>query len=180
MATIEEAVKEAYASAPVDIVVLDTLEIWHRTFTAPVRVVRWPMEGPEPTEFHLLLESNAPRNPGATVTFLGVPFEITLPEKSQETPGEFNISIGGAGEIIEPYLENAALGGGVIEAIYRSYVKDREDEGPRDVWPGIHLHSPYIDQSGNIQMKGSILNWLNRKFGRLITPRHYPALAGRG
>ena len=97
MATIEEAVKEAYASAPVDIVVLDTLEIWHRTFTAPVRVVRWPMESWKPTEFNLLLEANAPRNPGATVTFLGVPFEITLPEKSQDTPGEFNISIGGAG-----------------------------------------------------------------------------------
>ena len=179
-ALLEEAIKEAYASAPVDVVVLDSIEIWHRTFTSPVRVVRWPVEGPEPTEFQLLLESNAPRNAGETVTFIGCPFEITLPEKSQETPGEFQLAIAGAADIIEPYLESAAINGGVIEAIYRSYVKGRENEGPRDVWPGIHLHSPYVDQQGVVQMKGSVLNWLNKKFGTLITPGKYPALVGRG
>ena len=178
---LEEAIREAYAAAPADTIPLDTLEIWHPSFEIPIRVVSWPVEGQEPTKFNLLLEDNAPRNPGETVEFLGLPFEITLPEKSQETPGEFTITVAGANDIIEPYIENAAMSGGTITAIYRSYVKGREDEGPVTVWPGVSISSPSIDgASASISMKGSILNWLNKKFGRNITPGAYPAASKRG
>ena len=177
---LEEAVREAYASATTDIVVLHALEIWHRTFQAPARVIRWPVEGPDLTEFQCTLEDDAPRNAGETVTFLGVPYEIKLPEKSQDTPGEFEISISGAADTIEPLLEGAALGGGEVTCIYRSFIKGQEDEGPTEVWPDIYLHSPSVDAStGTVTMKGSVLDWLNRKFGRLITPGAYPALVGR-
>ena len=42
---LSEAIREAYASAPADVVVLHTLEIWHPSFTEdgvakPIRVVR--------------------------------------------------------------------------------------------------------------------------------------------
>lgn len=178
--TLQEAVREAYASATSDIVVLHALEIWHRTFQVPARVVRWPVEGPDLTEFRCKLEDDAPRNAGETVPFLGVPYEIKLPEKSQDTPGEFEISISGAADTIEPLLEGAALGGGEITCIYRSFIKGQEDEGPTEVWPDIYLHSPSVDSStGTVTMKGSVLDWLNRKFGRLITPGAYPALVGR-
>lgn len=178
---LEEAIREAYAAAPADTIPLDTLEIWHRTLEVPIRVVRWPVEGQEPTQFNLPLEENAPHNPGETVVFYGLPFNIVLPERSQDTPGEFEIAITGAIDIIEPYLENAALSGGPITAIYRSYIKGREDEGPVTVWPGVSISSPSIDGStGTITMKGSILNWLNKKFGRNITPGAYPAAVGRG
>ena len=178
--TLQEAVREAYASATSDIVVLHALEIWHRTFQVPARVVRWPVEGPDLTEFRCKLEDDAPRNAGETVTFLGVPYEIKLPEKSQDTPGEFEISISGAAEHIEPLLEGAALGGGEITCIYRSFIKGEENQGPTEIWPDIYLHSPSVDAStGTVTMKGSVLDWLNRKFGRLITPRAYPALVGR-
>lgn len=176
---LEEAVREAYASAPVDTEILHTLEINHKTFETPIRVVRWPMEGPDMTEFSCKLDDDAPNGAGQTVTFYGVPFDIKLPEKSQDSPGEFEVSVGGA-DVIEPYLENAALGGGEITAIYRSYVKGEEDQGPTEVWTDIYLHSPSIDGStGVLTMKGSILDWLNRKFGRLISAGAYPAIVGR-
>ena len=189
---LEEAIREAYAAAPADTIPLDTLELWHKTLEVPIRVVRWPIEGPEPTQFQLVLEPNAPHQEGTeTITvdgeqkkaavFYGLPFNITLPEKSQETPGEFEIAITGANDVIEPYLENAALSGGSITAIYRSYIKGRENDGPVVVWPGVSITSPSIDGStGTITMKGSVLNWLNKKFGRNITPGAYPAAAGRG
>ncbi len=178
--TLQEAVKEAYASATVDVTVLHALEIWHDTFSVPARVIRWPVEGAEPTEFSCLLESDAPHDAGETVTFYGVPFDIKLPEKGQDTPGEFEVSIAGAADYIEPLLENAALGGGEITAVYRTFIKGEEDQGPTEVWPDIYLHSPSVDGStGVITIKGSVLDWLNRKFGRLITPGAYPALVGR-
>ena len=37
---LSAALKEAYASAGVDEVILHTLELWHASFTVPVRVVR--------------------------------------------------------------------------------------------------------------------------------------------
>lgn len=174
---LEEALNEAYASATVDIIVLHTVEIYHRTFDEPLRIVRWPVEGPELTKFYCKLEDTAQFNAGQIVEFLGCPFEIKLPEKSQDTPGEFELSIAGAAEVIEPYLENAALGGGEITAVYRSYIKGEEENGPATVWPDIYLHSPSVDSSsGTVSMKGGILDWLNRKFGRLISVGNYPAL----
>ena len=192
---LAQAIKEAYASAPTDVVVLETLEIWHSTFAAnkggpghPVRVVRYPVVGQSPAEFRLPIEETAEHDPGEVVTFYGIPFEISVPEKSQDTPGQFTIALGGAGTLLEPYLEKAAVSGGVISATVRTYVKGAgthsgepiDGDGPRDVWGGIQLASPYVDNKGNIQVKGSLLNWLNRKFGRLYTPNRYPALAGRG
>ena len=177
---LEEAVKEAYASAPTDTIVLHTLEINHQSFSEPARVCRWPVTGPDPVEFSCLLESDAPHNAGETVIFYGLPFDIQLPEKSSDTPGEFEIALAGGSALIEPYLESAAFAGGAITAIFRTFIKGREDEGPVEVWPDISLRSPKLDAgTDTITMRGSVLNWLNRKFGRLYTPSRYPALVGR-
>lgn len=177
---LEAAIREAYATAPVDTVVLYTMEIRHETLSEPVRVVRWPMSGPEPDEFRLKLEADAPADAGRTVTFIGVPFELKLPEKSQDTPGQFEIELPAAGFILEEYCENAALHGGAITATFRTYILGREAEGPVEVWPEIYLQSPSIDSgTGNVTITGSVLDWLNRKFGRLYRPSEFPALRGR-
>lgn len=177
---LEEAIREAYATAPADTVVLYTMEIRHRTLSEPVRIVRWPMAGPDPEEFMMKLEPDASIDAGQTVKFLGVPFELKLPEKSQDTPGQFDIEIPCAGFILEQYFENAALDGGPITATFRTYIQGRESEGPIEKWADVYLQSPSIDSSsGNVSITGSVLNWLQRKFGRLYRPSDYPGLMGR-
>lgn len=179
-AILEEAIREAYASANEDTRVLYTVEIRHHTLTEPIRIARYPLSGGNMREFRCMIEDGAETDASSMVTFLGVPFEITLPEKSMDTPGTFEIMIPYAGPIIEQYLENAALGGGVISATFRTYIEGREDEGPVEVWPDIHLQSPSVDSTtGNVSIEGSVLDWINRKFGRLIRPGDYPALVGR-
>lgn len=174
--TLERAIAEAYASAPAEVQVLHTLEINHRAFTQPARVARWPLE-PEPRRFSLRLEDDATYNPGAVVEFIGLPFEVTLPEKSENSPGEFTLRISGVGDYLDADLEAAALSGGRITAVYREYVMGREDDGPAQVWPGIVVSSPYLDaSSGALTATGSVLDWVNRKYGRLYTPGRYPAL----
>ena len=106
-----------------------------------------------------------------------MPFDISLPEKSENTPGEVNLRICGVGDYFDEDLEAAALGGGSITAIYRGYVLGREEEGPAEAWPGIHIGSPYLDAAtGDLTATGTVLDWINLPFGRLYTPGRYPAL----
>ena len=176
---LEQAIAEAYASAPQDVIPLHTLEVNHFTFTEPVRICRWPVDGPEPERFRCLLEDYAPFNPGQPVEFIGAPFELVLPEKSTESPGRFTIRVDNVGDILDEYLENAALSGGKITAIYREYLKGQEMDGPASVWPEITLASPRMEGQTLI-MDGAILDWVFRAFGTLYLPSDYPGIiAGR-
>jgi hypothetical protein len=173
---LQQAIAEAYASAPQDEIVLHTLEINHKSFTQPIRVVRYPVSGPEPERFNCLLEADAPYNPGQVVEFIGLPFELTLPEKDTESPGQFTIRVDNVGDALDEYLENAALGGSKITAIYREYIKGREADGPAQIWQSITLHSPR-QEGQSIIMDGAVIDWMFKKFGRLYKVRDYPALA---
>ncbi|MDR2892971.1 MAG: DUF1833 domain-containing protein [Deltaproteobacteria bacterium] len=178
---MKAALAEAYASAPQNTILLHTLEVNHRSFTEPARVCRWSVTGPEPEVFHCQLEDNAPYNPGQVVDFIGLPFEITLPEKDTESPGQFTIKIDNIGDRFDEYLENAALHGGTITAIYRVYRKGFEssEDGPDSVYHSIKLHSPRQEGQA-IVMDGAVLDWMFKKFGKLYLAKDYPGLvAGR-
>jgi hypothetical protein len=177
---LEKAIAEAYASAPQGEIPLHSLEVNHFTFTeGPARVMRWPVTGPEPDRFLCLLEDDAPFNPGQTVEFIGAPFEILLPEKSTESPGQFKLRVDNIGDLLDEYLENAALSGGKITAIYREFLKGQELDGPASVWPGIILTSPRMEGQ-TLTMDGAILDWVFRAYGQLYVPSDYPGLiAGR-
>lgn len=176
---LQQAIAEAYASAPQTEVILHTLEINHRSFEQPIRVVRWPVTSEQPERFQMLLEDDALYNPGQVVEFIGFPFEVTLPEKDTESPGQFTIRVDNVGDRLDEYLENAALGGGTITAVYREYIQGRELEGPGGVWPGITLISPRMEGQ-TIVMDGCVLDWMHRPYGRLYLPGKYPALVAGG
>ena len=174
---LQKAIEEAYACASPDILPLLTVEINHRTFTTPVRLLRHPLLTPEPEVFRLRLEASAPQDAGQVVEFLCVPFEVIPPEKMKDSPGEFVFKIGNVGNQLDSYLENAALEGGVLTAVFREYIQGEELTGPAAWFPGINLRNPEVDsQTGDFSVKGTVLDWIARKFGRLYTPLKYPAL----
>lgn len=174
---MEEALAEAYASADQDIIPLLTVEIVHRSFEEPVRLLRWPLSGPEPEEFYCRLEESSIYDPGKLVKFIGVPFEAVTPEKSKDTTGEFTFRVPNIGDMLDEHLEAAALNGGTITAVFREYIKGEEAEGPAVWLPGINLRNPEIEaSSGALVVKGVVLDWINRKYGRKYTPTKYPAL----
>lgn len=174
-AEMDAAIAEAHASAPQNVIILCALEINHPAFTEPCRLVCWPVTDEEPKRFHLLHEPDAPFAPGQTVEYLGVPFEVTTPESSAETPGTFAFRADNVGDTLDADLEAAALQGGKIEAIFREYIKGSEADGPRSVWEGINIKSPRMDGFA-IVADGAVLEWLLKVFGRLYTPELYPAL----
>lgn len=173
---LEQAIAEAYASAPADTIVLHTLEINHKSFLTPARVVRWPVTDNEPETFRCLLEDTAPYDPGRVVEFVGVPFEITLPAHSTEEAGQFNIRIDNVGDILDEQLEAAAIAGGQITAIYRQYIKGTEStDGPATIWEGIKINSPRMEGQ-TLVADGAVLDWMQRGYGELYTPEGYPGL----
>lgn len=175
---LQRAVLESYASAVQETVLLYALEFNHKSFTQPARVVRWSAATPTPEKFLCKLEDDAPYNPGQVVEFIGLPFEVKFPDKTEDNAGEFRFQINGVGFELDADLEAAALCGGKITAILRVYVKGEEKEGPAEVWPGINIKSPAIDAAtGDATASGSLFDWLNRTFGYNYTPGKYPALS---
>jgi len=174
MATLKEAIEEAYASAPDNVIALHALEIDHPSFTEPARVVNWPVTGPEPEEFWLLHEDDAPLNPGDIVRYLGVPFQLMLPESSDSSPGSMQIRVALHADF-DKYLEAAATNPGVINANYRNYIKGREKEGPAEIWLDITITSPRRE-GGQIIADGAVLTFMFKPYGALYMPSGYPAL----
>lgn len=177
MATqVEQALAEAYASAPQDLIVLDTLEIHHRTFDEPIRIVRWPVTGPKPEIFKLKLDNKAPHNPGQIVQFVGCPFELVPPSQStDEVIGSFQLKIDNMDDLLDEYLENAALDGGVITGIYRTYIRGMEAQGPASIFSGLEFDDPRFEGMTFI-ISAAVLRWAQRPYGRIYTALEYPAL----
>ncbi len=171
----DEALAEAYASAPSDAIVYHAVELNHETFPYPARVVRWPVIDNELVKFQFMHEADAPIHPSTLCEYVGLPFEVDLPESTEDAPGEFEFRLSNVGTTLDEDLKNAALYGGKITVTFRAYVKGHEKEGPSQVYEGIQLHSPR-ENNGTLVATGTILNWLLIPYGRIYSPEDYPAL----
>lgn len=126
-----EAIAEAYASAPVDVVVLDTIELYHPAFIddlgqpTAIRLVR------ELEDWVLKLEVGAIIGGGTYVTFLACDYDITLPEFTEDggTPS-IQLSIGNVSREITKYLEQAKQSLVPIQVTYRPYLST-DTSGPQ-------------------------------------------------
>lgn len=119
-----QAIAEAYASAPDDEVVLDTLEFRHPSFLdsdgspVAVRVVN---------DSHVLsarLEASAPLNAGQEVEFQPVAFAFRRPSESDSgRPPEVEIRVDNVSKILIPYLDLAVQTSDLITVTWRPYLE---------------------------------------------------------
>lgn len=114
--TLTQAIKEAYASAPASTIIYHTLELWHPSFTTPIRVVR------DFADLTATLEATAPRNPGAAVTFVAFNFDFTKPEVSAGGVPQITITMDNADRSIVANIEAALSSTGMVSVIYREYI----------------------------------------------------------
>lgn len=171
------ALAESFASATQETIALYTLEFNHPAFSEPARVARWTAAQPEPKIFKCKLEPDAPYNPGQVVDFIGLPFEVTMPDKTTDNVGEFQFKVQGIGHELDADLEAAVMSGKKITVIFRPYIVGEELNGPVEVWPGINIQSPVIDATtGDMTATGSLFDWASRTYGYKYTPGKYPAV----
>lgn len=114
--TLSQALKEAYAAAPDNVVAYHTLEIYHPSFTQAIRVVR------DFVDLQATLESAAPRNASQSVTFVGFAFDIVPPEVSTTGVPSCQITIDNVSRDIVANLELAISSNQPISIIYRLFL----------------------------------------------------------
>lgn len=122
--TYSEAIKEAYASAPEDSIILNTLEFRHPSFIDPITFDEIGIRVVNDHEFLMaFLEAEAPLNALEEVRFEPVKFEFTRPQESDgaATP-EVEISVSNVSRILIPYLDQAKDSRIPIEVTYRPYL----------------------------------------------------------
>ena len=120
--SLSDAIKEAYASAPSDEVVLHTLELQHPAFvgldgqSTPIRVVQ------NHVDIWANLEADVRFGAGETVQFISFPFEMTQPSISDGSVPESTLTIGNVSREIVDNIELAVESNEVITVVYRPYI----------------------------------------------------------
>lgn len=125
--TLSAAIKEAYASAPVDQVIYHTLEIWHPLFSVPIRVVS------NATDISAKIEAGAPRDAGATVTFVGYAFTLVLPEQTTSAVPSCAIEIDNVDRSIVAAIDAVITDSRPITVMYRAYLSFDLAIGPENL-----------------------------------------------
>lgn len=110
------AIKEAYASCPSDVVLIETVELYHPEWQTVIRMVR----GKDGVTAGL--ESNAPNNPGASVYFEPLDFNLSQP-RIGEGRQELTLDVDNTSLFLIPLIESHDLSS-LQEArvIYRPYI----------------------------------------------------------
>jgi len=170
--TLSQAIKEAYASAPSDSIIYHTLEIYHPSFTVPIRVVR------DNADLAATLEATAPRDASTEVTFLGYQFDITPPEISTSGVPQCTVEIDNVSREILAQIEAAVASGSLelITLIYRCFLSN-DLSGPENDPPLSLTVSDINATVFRISATAGFANLANKRFpGVDYTSEVYPGL----
>lgn len=168
---LSEAIKEAYASADTSVVVINTLELRHPAFTAPIRVVA------DYIPITARLEAAAPLNGGEMVEFQPFAFEFTLPEVMEKGVPEMGIRIDNVSREIMRNIELAIPQPDKLEVTYRAFLSNDLSFGPHND-PPLHLTITSIEADAiAINAKATIADFVNKKFpSEEYDERKFPGL----
>lgn len=174
--SMSEAIKEAYASNPVDGLTLDTLEFHHPAFVddfgqpTAIRVVR------DSRTWNLCLENTAPLNAGQYVDFSPVPFEFTQPGFSEDQVPTLQFNISNVSRLVTKYLELAIQQTAPIKLYYRPYL-DSDPSQPQ--MNPVIVMTLTAATAGTMQISGvaSLSDVHNWPFpAQKYTPARFPGL----
>ena len=173
---LSEALREAYASAPSDVVILHTLELRHPSFMdddgqlVAVRVVR------DNQDLTARLEPTAPLNPGEKVTFIAMGFDLELPPINAAPVPEITITLDNVSREIVKHLEAASTSQHKIEITYRPYLSD-DLEGPQMDPPFTLVLTEVSATATCVIGRARMLDIGNKAFpGETYTAKRFPGL----
>lgn len=167
---LSQAIKEAYAAAPSEVVMLHTLEFRHPAFTQPIRVVR------DHADHTCTLEAGAPADSGQAVLFVGFVFDLVLPEASDIAAPEVVITIDNVSMEIEDNINAALQTSDKVAVTYRPYLST--DLTAPQMSPPLTLTLTTISADQyRITARAQIGDYANKKFpSEEYTATRFPGL----
>jgi hypothetical protein len=182
----EQALQEAYASAPVEEIILYTLELRHPSFineddvVSPIRLVKdygvLLEEGdPDVYGWNLFLENDAPANAGEEVRFYSLMFDFELPAQQEGALPTIEITIDNVTRELSQYLDEAVKLDSPIELTYREYLLSNKEE-PQFVLNGMTIQS-VKSTVFQVTISASFADLINRNFpGKIYRPEEFRGL----
>jgi len=173
---LSEALAEAYASAPADAVIFDTIEIRHPAFIdddgkpTAIRVVI----GYE--EIEARLEDDAPMDAGKVVKFIPGAFRFSLPGFEAGSVPTMRISLDNASREVTSHLEQAIAQTARIEVTYRTYLASdlsAPQMDPPYTMTLTNVHADVFQVTGTATLS-DVHNWPFPR--RRYTPDDFPGL----
>lgn len=149
------------ASAPTDIVLVETLELLHDSFPAPIRITN------QLQEITATLEATAPLNPGETVVFQPISFQLVLPREGDGGSQTLDITVSNVDQVAADALQIAMENPGPVTVIYRVYTSDDYSEPAVNPPTTLILESAAADAQ-KLVAKARNADNISRKFPRYI------------
>lgn len=178
MTEFDEAIKEAYASAPT-VAAWDTLELWHPTMNVPARVVldHGALISEEPVTWGrmLTLEADAAQNPGESVLFLAAAIEVTMPSFDEGQTQELTIAIDNVSGSLVPVLKRAIEIAAPIEVTYRQFLEN-DPAKPHSLLRGLTLRKASAS-TVRVEGKAIFADLREKAFGKTYTREEFRSLA---
>lgn len=173
---LTEAIAEAYASAPSDIVILHTLELRHPDFkddngdSMAIRLVR------DHKDLRARLEDTAPLDGGEYVDFIAMSFDLELPPVETTPVPEITVSIDNVSRQIVEQLDAAVESAQKIEITYRPYLSN-DLEGPQMSPPITLVLTEAEADVSQVTGRARMLDIGNRSFpSETYTAKNFPGL----
>ena len=174
--SLSEALREAYASAPSDRVILHTLELRHPSFIdedgkqTAILVVR------DNQNLTARLEPTAPLDAGKIVTFIAMGFDLELPPINTAPVPEITITLDNVSREIVKHLEAASNSQSKIEITYRPYLSD-DLEGPQMDPPFTLVLTEVSATATSVTGRARMLDVGNKAFpGETYSAKRFPGL----
>ena len=151
--TLSNAIKEAYASAPVDDIIYHTLEFDHPSFPNPVYVVQG---------FDDITTTGTP-----ATKWTAIPFDLKLPEVAPIGPPQLQLTVDNVSRELMQAIDLAAESGQQISVTYRAYLSTDLSKPQND--PPFTLKLINISVSpAQITATAALHNFANQKWPRRV------------
>jgi hypothetical protein len=162
--SLQDAIKEAYASAPSTKVVYDTLEIRQTGVQDPIYIVRAP-KGISAKDENGVLRSFQPAG-----------FQFSLPPENEEGFRSLTISVDNINRVASRFVEAAMAEEVPVEVVYRPYLSDNLEEPQMNPPLVLYLKDIQIT-SYQVTGRATFIDLVNRKFPtELYTRARFPGL----
>jgi len=162
--TLQDAIKEAYAIAPSNKVIYDTLEIRQTGVQDVIFIVR-------SKKSLIALDEN-----GVSRIFEPLGFQFTLPPQNDEGFRSLNLAIDNVGRRISDFVKIAKSQPVAVETIYRPYLSD--DLTAPQMIPPLLLYLKDLQVTGmQVTARATFRDLANKKFpAELYTRDRFPSL----